>query len=143
LHAGAIGACVNIGGDLRVEGASPRPGGWLVGVEHPRDPFLLGCLRLRGGAVATSSRVKRSWGPADHRHHHIIDPTTGLPAYSGLQSVTAVASEGWRAEALATAAFLAGPDDGRVLLEAADASGLLVRDNDTVTVAGDWRALLV
>jgi thiamine biosynthesis lipoprotein len=142
LDGGAIGACVNIGGDLRVDGASPRSGGWVVGVEHPRTHFLLGCLRLRSGAVATSSRVKRSWGPANARRHHIIDPLTGRPADTGVQAVTVVADEGWQAEALATAAFLAGAEHGLAILEAGGASGLIVRDDDTLAVAGAWAELL-
>ncbi|MDX6287981.1 MAG: FAD:protein transferase [Frankiales bacterium] len=142
LEGGAIGACVNIGGDLRVEGSSPKPGGWIIGVEHPRAQFLLGCLRLRFGAVATSSRVKRSWGPADARQHHIIDPFTGRPADTGVQAVTVVSNEGWRAEALTTAAFLAGADHAVALLEAEGASGLIVRDDDTLAFAGAWTELL-
>jgi thiamine biosynthesis lipoprotein len=142
LDGGAIGACVNIGGDLRVEGSSPKAGGWVVGVEHPRAHFLLGCLRLRSGAVATSSRVKRSWGPATARRHHIIDPSTGRPADTGVQAVTVVADEGWHAEALATAAFLAGATDGVAVLEAAGASGLIVRDDDSLALAGAWAEML-
>jgi thiamine biosynthesis lipoprotein len=142
LDGGAVGACVNIGGDLRVEGSSPKPGGWLVGVEHPRAHFMLGCLRLRSGAVATSSRVRRAWGPANARRHHIIDPRTGLPADTGVQAVTVVADEGWRAEALTTSAFLAGADGGVAVLEAAGASGAIVRDDDTLVFAGAWTDLL-
>lgn len=142
IDGGAIGACANVGGDLRVEGTSPRKGGWVVGVEHPRAHFLLGALRLPSGAVATSSRVKRSWGPANARLHHIIDPSTGRPADTGVQAVTVVAAEGWRAEALTTAAFLTGADDGVALLEAENASGLFVRDDDTLAFAGEWKDLL-
>jgi thiamine biosynthesis lipoprotein len=142
LDEGAIGACVNIGGDLRVEGASPKPGGWIVGVEHPGAHVLLDCIRVRSGAVATTSRVKRSWGPAGARKHHIIDPATGLPADTGIQAVTVVADESWRAEAFAKAAFLAGAQDGVALLEAYGASGLLVRDDDTLAAAGAWSELV-
>jgi thiamine biosynthesis lipoprotein len=141
LHSGAIGACVNIGGDLRAEGASPKPGGWIVGVEHPRAQFLLGCIRIKSGAVATTSRVRRSWGPADARRHHLIDPITGRSANTGVQAVTAVAPEGWRAEAVAKAAFLAGAHSGAALLEEHGLSGLLIRDDDTTVAAGAWTEL--
>ena len=35
LAAGARGACVNLGGDLRVTGEAPGGGTWTVAVEHP------------------------------------------------------------------------------------------------------------
>jgi FAD:protein FMN transferase len=143
LDGGAIGACVNIGGDVRVAGVSPRHGGWLVGVDDPQGQVQSACLRLTDGAVATTSRVNRSWGPADDRRHHIIDPRTGRPADSGLQTVTVATDEGWRAEALATAAFLAGPDEAPDVLAAVGASGFLVHDDGSTTAAGRWQGLLV
>jgi thiamine biosynthesis lipoprotein ApbE len=49
-----------------------------------------------------------------------------------LASVTVVAGEAWRAEVLAKAAFVAGADDGRPLIEQAGATGLLVTDGGDV-----------
>ena len=49
-----------------------------------------------------------------------------------MASVTVVAGEAWRAEVLAKAAFVAGLDDGRAMVEAAGATGLVVTDRGTV-----------
>jgi thiamine biosynthesis lipoprotein len=68
----------------------------------------------------------------DRTLHHLIDPRTGEPAESGLASVTIVAGEAWRAEVLAKAAFVAGVNDGRALIEASGATGLLVTDDGQV-----------
>jgi len=114
---GADGVCVNVGGDLRVEGISPAGGPWVAGVEHPTRSRLAALLSLTRGAVATSTRTRRTWGPANDRRHHLIDPATGRPTVTRVVSATAVASEGWQAEVLAKAAFLAGPGDGLALLE--------------------------
>src|SRR3954465_13341196 len=141
LDGGAIGACVNIGGDLRVSGVAPRRGGWIVGVDHPRQHFLASCLRVQDGAVATSSRMKRTWGPASGHLHQLIDPATGMPARTPVQSVTVVTDEGWYAEALAKAAFLAGPDEGARVLEAAGASDFFFCDDDRTVAVGDWHRL--
>jgi thiamine biosynthesis lipoprotein len=138
LDGGAIGACVNIGGDLRVSGVSPQHGGWLVGVDHPHGHFLADCIRMREGAVATTSRMKRTWGPTSCQLHHVIDPTTGWPARSSVQSVTVVSDEGWYAEALAKAAFLAGVDGGPELLAVAGASGYFFLDGDQTLAVGQW-----
>src|SRR5439155_12312421 len=74
LSRGAAGVCANVGGDLRVEGQSAEGGPWAVAVQHPFRPRPVGVIGLRSGAVATSSRVRRAWGPKDDRRHHLIDP---------------------------------------------------------------------
>ena len=142
LDGGAIGACVNIGGDRRAAGVSPKRGGWLVGVDHPHGHVLAGCIRVRDAAVATTSRMKRTWGPASSRLHHVIDPTSGRPAQTGVQAVTVVTDEGWHAEALAKAAFLAGADRGAQLLVDAGASGYLFCDGDETVAVGRWTELI-
>jgi thiamine biosynthesis lipoprotein len=142
LDGGAIGACVNIGGDLRAAGVSPQRGGWLVGVDHPQGHYLAGCLRVEDGAVATTSRMKRTWGPASSHLHHLIDPTSGRPAQTRVQSVTVVSTDGWYAEALAKAAFLAGPDEGARILTDAGAAGYFFCDADETVAVGNWHELL-
>jgi thiamine biosynthesis lipoprotein len=132
IRDGVEGVCVNVGGDLRVEGISPTGGPWVAGVEHPTRSRLAALLSVTRGAVATSTRTRRTWGPANDRRHHLIDPATGRPAVTSVVSATAIASEGWQAEVLAKASFLAGPVDGLTLLEACGAQGLVVDDEGIV-----------
>jgi thiamine biosynthesis lipoprotein len=109
MDSGASGACVNLGGDLRVVGESPDGGAWAVGVDDPRGGPSLATIALTDGAVATSSRVRRRWTDADGvEHHHLIEPLTGSSASTSVLAASVVASEGWRAEVLAKAAFLDG-----------------------------------
>src|SRR5437763_10736461 len=84
LAAGADGACVNLGGDLRVQGLSPSGGAWTVAVEHPALTAPLAMLSLAGGAVATSTTLRRRWAVVGVARHHLIDPTTGQPSKSDL-----------------------------------------------------------
>ena len=136
MAAGAAGACVNLGGDLRVAGLPPDDGKppWVIAVEDPfgdggpHDPLVR--LGLNRGAVATSSCLKRAWpGDDGSPRHHLIDPRTGEPAASDAVAATVVAGTAWRAEALATAAVIAGVDEGLVLLEASGVTGLVVDSN--------------
>ena len=140
LAEGALGALVNVGGDLRAAGPAPEGEGWIVAIDDPNDADrVVGTIALQAGAVASSWRTKRAWtAPDGTPRHHLIDPTTGLPAVSGLAGVTVVTGLGWRAEVLAKAAFLAGPVQGAALLTANDASGLLVADDGEVHEVGDW-----
>jgi FAD:protein FMN transferase len=126
--AGAAGVCVNLGGDLRVDGRAPGGGSWVVRIEHPLRAAPAATVTLDRGAVATSSLVRRAWGPAGDRRHHLIDPATGQPAASGLAAATVLAARGWQAEVLAKAAFLGGLDHGPALLAGAGTDGLLVDD---------------
>jgi thiamine biosynthesis lipoprotein len=132
VDAGADGVLVNLGGDARVLGDSPRAEGWVVEFENPLAFGPLGCARLAGGAVCTTTRTKRKWTRGGAPQHHVIDPATGAPSWSGLASVTVLSSEAWWAEILAKAAFVAGPKTGRALLASHGVTGLLVHDDGRV-----------
>ncbi|MGZ4801401.1 MAG: FAD:protein FMN transferase [Acidimicrobiia bacterium] len=140
LASGARGALVSVGGDLRAGGAAPDGEGWIVAIDDPTDADrVIGTIAFDAGAVASTWRTKRTWTTPDGTsRHHLIDPTTGSPATSGLAGVTVVSGAGWKAEVLAKAAYLAGPVDGAALLSDNDAAGLLVGDDGSIHEAGPW-----
>jgi thiamine biosynthesis lipoprotein len=142
LEGGAGGVCVNVGGDLRVAGRPPTPAGWTVGVDDPFGGPPLTNLALQDGAVATSSRLGRTWMRSGVLRHHLLEPTTGEPASTRLAAVTVVAGRGWWAEVLAKATFLAGPIGGVALLEQAGATGLLLDDDGRLFAAPGMEAFL-
>ena len=112
LDAGALGALVNLGGDLRAVGEAPGGDGWPVGLPDPLRPgHELARFTLPHGAVATSSRLRRWWPTSAGPVHHLVDPATGLSATTATVAVSVVADRAWRAEALAKALFLGGPDE--------------------------------
>jgi thiamine biosynthesis lipoprotein len=100
----AVDAC----GDIRFGGAVRVPR--EVRVQSPFDGRLVHVFELTGGAVATSGIGRRSWLDAGGAPaHHLLDPATGRPAFTGIVQVTALAPTGVDAEALAKAALLSGP----------------------------------
>jgi thiamine biosynthesis lipoprotein len=117
LAAGADGACVNVGGDVRVEGIGPEEGDtWIVAVEDPRDATReMDRYHLAAGAVASSSTLLRTWVRGGVPMHHLIDPASGAPARTGAIASTVVAGEAWWAEALTKAALIAGDEAPRIL----------------------------
>jgi thiamine biosynthesis lipoprotein len=130
IAAGARGALVNVGGDLRVRGDAGVDHGWLVAVEDPFDRLPeVARIALDDAALATSTRCRRAWTTAGRPAHHLIDPATGAPAWTGLAQVSVVAAEGWRAEVLAKAAFVRGRAAGPAVLTGAGATGLLIADD--------------
>jgi FAD:protein FMN transferase len=146
IASGAGGACVNVGGDLRVCGTPPDgvPGsGWAIGVDSPVNTECVAVLGLADGGVATSSRLRRRWIAAGGKpSHHLIDPRTGKPADAGLAAVSVVAAHAWQAEMLSKAVFVKGATAGAALLDDFGAAGLFVTDDGSILKTTNLTAFL-
>jgi thiamine biosynthesis lipoprotein len=115
---GVTSAFSNIGGNVSTLGNKPGGSPWRVGIRHPRQAGLLGAVEVTGKAVVTSGDYERCFFDRNgRRFHHILNPTTGYPAESGLISVTVVTASAMTADALSTAVFVAGPEKELTLLE--------------------------
>jgi len=118
---------VDGGGDVLVSGRNgDRP--WRVGVRDPRGQAneLIAVVETESGAVVTSGDYERFRVVDGVRYHHIIDVRTGWPAQA-CQAVTVVAPSAESADALATAIFVLGPDEGlRLAVDAPDTEALIV-----------------
>jgi thiamine biosynthesis lipoprotein len=144
LAEGASGACLDLGGDIRVGGIASDGGGWAVVVDDPFRPGQdLVTVAVAEGAITTSSRLRRRWSTTDGESHHLLDPATRLPARSGLAAVTVIAASAAWGEVHAKAALIAGPRDGVALLVDAGLCGLLVTDDEIVLRAGPFDQFLV
>jgi FAD:protein FMN transferase len=112
---------IDAGGDLYLSGANENGEPWSVGIRHPRqDGELIASLRVTNRAVCTSGDYERQAGAG----HHILNPVTGNSAQSAA-SVTVVAPAAIIADALATAAFVMGPETGIPFLERMGVEGLI------------------
>jgi thiamine biosynthesis lipoprotein len=139
---GATGVLVDLDGDLRVSGRGPADGAWSVSVEDPDRPGVdLARVAVCDAAVATSRARRRSWGRDGRAVHHVIDPRTGRPVEPGLVAATVLAGDAWLAEALSTAALVAGPD-AAAFLAARHVAGLLVHLDGRVERVGSVEAYL-
>lgn len=108
---------VDGGGDLYVAGEKAPGKPWTVGVQHPRRrDELMVALPVRDAAVVTSGDYERFFEIEGRRYHHIIDPRTGFPADRSV-AVTVRAADATFADALATALFVMGPEEGVALAE--------------------------
>jgi thiamine biosynthesis lipoprotein len=99
---------VDCGGDMRLGGrlALARD----VHVASPFDESILHTFAVASGGVATSGVGRRSWLDRDGRPaHHLLDPASGRPAFTGIVQVTALAPTAIAAESLSKAALLSGP----------------------------------
>lgn len=98
-------------GDIRIGGATRRPR--PVRVESPFGGEPVHTLRVIRGGVATSGITRRSWRGADGAPaHHLLDPATGRPAFTGIVQATALAPTAFLADVHAKWALLSGPELG-------------------------------
>ena len=111
---GIRSAFADFGGNVAVLGSKPDGSPWTIGIRHPllKDE-LIGVLSVTDQSVVTSGDDQRAVPGADGvPHSHIMDPRTGLPAQSGLLSVTVISKSSTVADALATALFVTGMEQG-------------------------------
>ncbi len=133
MEAGVAGACVNLGGDVRVCGTGPDADGWTIAIEHAQVELPFARVGLHDGAVATSTSLLRRWLVDGSMRHHLIDPTTGLPTDSDLAHVTVLAHDAWAAESLAKAILIRGSLHPFDLLGGTGAEAIVVGTDGWVT----------
>lgn len=107
---GVESALINLGGNVQALGAKPDGNPWQVAVKDPSGEGYAGVVEITGEAVITSGGYERYFEQDGVRYHHIIDPSTGCPADSGLLSVTVIGESGVCCDALSTALFVMGLD---------------------------------
>ena len=134
LLAGELAAnasfAIDCAGDVRVGGSAGVPR-----EVHVADPFggpALHTYTLAGGGAATSGIGARSWLDAELRPaHHLLDPATGRPAFTGVVQATALAPTALEAEIRAKAAVLSGAEHAAAWLPH---GGVVVFDDGSHTV---------
>lgn len=115
---------IDAGGDLYVKGRNEQGELWRIGIEHPRQAGVIATLALEEGAICTSGDYERPQ-PQAEGEHHLLDPRRGRSPRQVI-SCTVVAPRAMVADALSTAAFVAGPADGLRLLEEQGLDGMVV-----------------
>ncbi len=113
---------VEIGGEIMARGLNARGELWKIAVEQPQFSSLpgeqvLGILALSSVAVSTSGDYRSYFEYQGRKYSHTIDPFTGNPVRHGLASVTVIAANCTRADALATAVMAMGPEQGLSWIE--------------------------
>jgi FAD:protein FMN transferase len=139
LSAGIESALINLGGNIVAMGTRPDGQPWRIGVQNPRAARgeFFAKLAVQDKTIVTSAYNERFFMKDGVLFHHILDPKTGMPAKSGLLSVTAVCKHSIDADALTTAFFVLGPEKGAPLLQAFDATAVFITDKNQIFTAGN------
>lgn len=113
INQGITSALLDIGGNIQMIGRRPDGTKWRLGIKNPFGDGSFGILETEDCAVVTSGGYERYFTDEDGKTYwHILDPATGRPADSGLASVTIIAEDGNLCDALSTAIFVMGMEEG-------------------------------
>jgi len=114
-HSGIAHAIVTAGGDSRLLGdRRGRP--WMVGIRDPRnDGEVAISVPLADEAISTSGDYERFFDEDGVRYHHIIQPSTGIPA-GGVHSASVFGPDAVITDALSTSVFVMGVEQGLTLI---------------------------
>ena len=112
---GIASALLDLGqSSIAAVGTKPDGSPWRIAVQDPAgdNGDYVGILELSGRSMGTSGSYQRYFEQDGVRYCHIIDPATASPARSGLAGVTVVADSCLLCDALSTALFVMGLEDG-------------------------------
>jgi len=125
---------IDAGGDLYLAGHNAEGDAWSVGIRHPRlEDALITSVRVSDRAVCTSGDYERRSKDGSH----LMDGRTGAAA-TGAASATVIAPTAMVADALATAAFVLGPNRGIALLERHGVAGLIISPDLSRAHTAGW-----
>lgn len=110
---GVESGIISLGGNVKTLGKKPDGSDWRVAIQDPDDEEeYMGILSVSDMAVITSGNYQRFFERDGVMYHHIIDPSDGYPADTGLASVTIVSDDGTLADGLSTALYVMGLEKG-------------------------------
>lgn len=112
-------ALLNFGGNVIALGKKPDGALWTVGIQDPDESTGTSLLAVKasGLSVVTSGIYERGFDLDGVRYHHLLDPKTGWPMQNGLASATIFCESSGLADALSTATFVLGLEEGMALIE--------------------------
>jgi FAD:protein FMN transferase len=131
-----VAVAVESGGDIAVRGPLPKEG-WPMRVSADPDTDPGQDIVMFDGGLATSGTTMRRWRRGGVELHHIIDPSTGLPAATPWSMVTVAAATCVDANAAATAAVIMG-GRAQAWLDMHKLPSRLVDREGRVSYAGGW-----
>lgn len=123
-------AIISVGGSVLIYGKDEAK----VGI---RDPYgnagrSIATLTVSDFCVSTSGSYERCFEENGTTYHHILNPETGFPVDNELISVTVVSQSGALSDALSTACFVLGIEDGIRLAKEYGCEAVFITKDKTV-----------
>ena len=140
IEKGVPGGVINASGDLTVWGSMADGQPWKVGIANPvNQKEILFWLPIENKSVATSGDYEKYFTNNGVRYGHIINPVTGYPT-TGIMSVTIISPSAELSDAMATAVFVLGAEDGMAMIEQMDGvSCIIIVDLENIFFSKDLK----
>lgn len=143
ISRGVTSYVLNIGGNIRAIGTKTTGEGWVTGITNPdktsKESFVCRVM-IQNTSLVTSGDYERYYLVDGIKYHHIIDPSTNMPARY-FSSISVFCQDSALADALSTALFCMSYEDGRALIDSLDDVGAIwvtpdgeVRMTENVTI---------
>lgn len=115
-------ALINLGGNILTIGSKPDGSAFQIGIKKPFDTHnaSITSVSSKNSSVVTSGVYERYFKTNNQLFHHILDPNSGYPCDNGLLSVTILSNDSTAGDALSTACFVLGPEQGKNLINSLD-----------------------
>ncbi|MDO4270050.1 MAG: FAD:protein FMN transferase [Eubacteriales bacterium] len=137
LRAADTSGLLTLGGNIYAVGTNHGEP-WVIGIADPDESTdYIATVAVQDKSVVTSGDYERYFEQDGKRYHHIFDPRTGYPADNGLRSVTVIDENSTRADALTTALFVMGLDEGMAFCEQNGIAAVFVTADKQVITTPD------
>ncbi len=148
LNQGVSSAVINLGGNVLCIGSKSPKEPFQIGIQQPFQEYneTVAVMKISDISVVTSGIYERCFTTEEGTfYHHILNPDTGYPCDNNLLSVTIAAESSMEADALSTACFCLGLEEGMKLLDSLpDIYGVFItEDREVHYSAGFWEAIEV
>lgn len=138
-RAGCESACIDLGGNIKTVGSKPDGSSWVIGIQDPFDSAkLVASLALDDGAAVTSGIYDREFERDGREYWHILDPQTGMPVDTSIESATIISHNSIDGEGLGKPLFMQSPSSGLDAIEKRDGTECLIvsREGDVAQTSG-------
>jgi FAD:protein FMN transferase len=137
---------ISVGGNVCAVGTKNDGKLWRVGVQNPdlsaSDSTILD-INLQDQTIVTSGDYQRFYEVDGVRYHHLIDPSTLMPA-NYMHAVSIVTADSGKADALSTAVFLMPVEEGKKLVESLDGvEAIFILNDMSVVYSSGFEALII
>ena len=129
----------SLGGNIGAYGENPNSdnGLWSIGLADPdNNSSYIASIKIKDLSIVTSGDYERYFEQDGVRYHHIFDPKTGYPAQNELRAVTVIDRNSTRADALTTALFVMGLDEGIKFCKDNDINAVFITKEHKIYTVG-------
>lgn len=132
---GVKNAIINLGGNVYVLGDKYTK----VGIQKPFSGGTVGRVEMKNLSAVTSGTYQRCFTKDGTLYHHVLDPKTGYPKNTDLDSVTVIGESSMLCDIMSTVCLLSGGEKAEEFIKDEGLSAVLIFKNGQIKTVGDTK----